>query len=103
MLKAVAPVIRAGDPTARVLFAGLAWNDYAYLERCLVLAPDLPDSFDVMVTHPYAMAGAAPETESDVAPQDGRLDYQTFLAYREIRRTLVQADLVHRDGLVDLH
>jgi hypothetical protein len=88
MLKAVAPVIRAGDPTARVLFAGLAWNDYAYLERCLALAPDLPDSFDVMVTHPYALAAAAPETQSDVAPQDGRLDYQTFLAYREIRRVL---------------
>ena len=90
MLKAAAPVIRAGDPTARVLFAGLAWNDYEYLERCLVLAPDLPASFDVMVTHPYAMAGAAPETISDVAPQDGRLDYQTFLAYREMRRTLAK-------------
>jgi polysaccharide biosynthesis protein PslG len=90
MLKAAAPVIRAGDPTGRVLFAGLAWNDYAYLERCLVLVPDLPNSFDVMVTHPYALAGAAPETASDSAPQDGRLDYQTFLAYREIRRTLAK-------------
>jgi len=89
MLKAVAPVIRAGDPTGRVLFAGLAWNDYAYLERCLELTPDLPASFDAMVTHPYAMAGAAPETQRDTAPADGRLDYQTFLAYREIRRTLV--------------
>jgi hypothetical protein len=90
MLKAAAPVIRAGDPTSRVLFAGLAWNDYAYVERCLALAPDLPDFFDVMVTHPYAMAGAAPETVSDVAPQDGRLDFQTFLAYRELRRSLAK-------------
>lgn len=89
MLKAAAPVIRTGDPTGRVLFAGLAWNDYAYLERCLELTPDLPKFFDVTVTHPYAMAGAAPETQSDSAPQDGRLDYQTFLAYREVRKTLV--------------
>ena len=89
LLKAAAPVIRAGDPTGRVLFAGLAFNDYAFVERCLELTPDLAAFFDVMVTHPYAMGGAAPETEADAAPQDGRLDHQTFLAYREVRRTLV--------------
>ena len=88
MLKAVAPVIRSGDPTGRVLFGGLAWNDYAYVDRCLELTPDLAEHFDAMVTHPYAAAGAAPETVQDSSPQDGRLDYRTFLAYREIRRSI---------------
>ena len=89
LLKAAAPVIRAGDPTGRVLFAGLAFNDYAYVERCHDLAPDLAGYYDVMVTHPYAMGGAAPEARLDSDPADGRLDHRTFLAYREVRASLL--------------
>ena len=88
MLKAAAPAIRAGDPSAVVLFAGLAFNDYAFVERCYELTPDIGASFDAMVTHPYAMGGAAPETVTDTGPADGRLDYQTFLAYREVRASM---------------
>lgn len=88
LLRAVAPVIRAGDATAPVLFGGLAWNDYPYLERCYAIDADMGDHFDAMNTHPYAMGGAAPETLRDESPADGRLDYQTFLAYREVRRTM---------------
>ena len=89
LLKAAAPVIRAGDPTARVLFAGLAFNDYAYVERCHDLVPDIGAYYDVMVTHPYAMGGAAPEAVQDTDPADGRLDARTFLAYREVRASLL--------------
>ena len=89
LLKAAAPVIRAGDPTGRVLFAGLAFNDYAYVERCHDLVPDIGAFYDVMVTHPYAMGGAAPEVQLDSDPADGRLDHRTFLAYREVRASLL--------------
>ncbi|MFP5361661.1 MAG: cellulase family glycosylhydrolase [Thermoleophilia bacterium] len=89
LLKAAHPVIKAGDPTAAVLFAGLAFNDYAYVERCYDLVPDIGNYFDVMVTHPYAANGAAPEAAIDASPADGRLDHQTFLAYREVRASLL--------------
>jgi hypothetical protein len=89
LLKAAYPVVKAGDPTAPVLFGALAFNDYAYVERCFDLVPDIGNYFDVMVTHPYALNGAAPEAAIDAAPADGRLDYQTFLAYREVRASLL--------------
>ena len=89
LLKAAAPVIRAGDPTATVLFAGLAFNDYAYVERCFDLVPDIGAYFDVMVTHPYTLGGAAPEAVIDTSPADGRLDHQSFLAYREVRASML--------------
>ena len=89
LLKAAYPVVKAGDPGAPVLFGALAFNDYAYVERCFTLVPDIGSYFDVMVTHPYAAGGAAPEAAIDAAPADGRLDYQTFLAYREVRASLL--------------
>lgn len=89
LLKAAAPVIRAGDPTATVLFGGLAFNDYAYVERCYDLVPDIGAYFDVMVTHPYTLGGSAPEAVIDSSPADGRLDHQSFLAYREVRASML--------------
>jgi hypothetical protein len=89
LLKAAYPVVHAGDPGAPVLFGALAFNDYAYLERCFDLVPDIGGYFDVMVTHPYSAGGAAPEAVVDVAPADGRLDVQSFLAYREVRASLL--------------
>ena len=89
LLKAAYPVVKAGDPTAPVLFGGLAFNDYSYVERCFDLVPDIGNHFDVMVTHPYAMGGAPPESTVDAAPADGRLDATSFLAYREVRASLL--------------
>ncbi|HEV2785125.1 MAG TPA: cellulase family glycosylhydrolase [Solirubrobacteraceae bacterium] len=83
LLKAAAPAVRAADPSAKVLFAGLAYNDYPYLEHAYAAVPDLGDHFDVMATHPYTKSGQSPAIV-DRAP-DGRMTTTSFLAFEEVR------------------
>lgn len=86
MLKAAAPAVRSADPAAKVLFAGLAHNDYPYLQDVYAAAPDIGDYFDVMATHPYTAAGQAPTIIS--RQSDGRMTPQTFRAYEEVRAVM---------------
>jgi hypothetical protein len=86
MLRDVAPSIRAADPTAKVLFAGLSRNDYSYLEGAYSAMPDLGRYFDVMATHPYTYNGHGPE--SVWYDPNGRINKGAFSAYREVRKTM---------------
>jgi hypothetical protein len=87
LLEAAYPAVKAGDPNAEVLFGGLSFNDYHYLESVYAAAPDIGKYFDVMVTHPYTNGAAAPE---DITRDpDGRISEYSFPAYREVRATML--------------
>ena len=83
MLKAAAPAVRRADPAAKVLFAGLAHNDYPYLEQVYAAEPQIGDYFDVMATHPYTASGQSPAIVDRNA--DGRMTTKSFLAFEEVR------------------
>ena len=64
LLRAAYPAIKAGDPNATVVFAGLMHNDNRFLARAY--AAGARGAFDVMATHPYQGVGdAVPETADD--------------------------------------
>jgi hypothetical protein len=64
LLKAAYPELKAGDPAAKVVLGGPAYNDDAYIAA--LYANGIKGSFDVMSTHPYqGFADAAPETPDD--------------------------------------
>ncbi len=86
MLRTVSPSIRAADPSAKVLFAGLSGNDYEYLEQLYAAMPDIGDYFDVMATHAYVDAAQSPEAAW--LNDEGRIAVGTFSAYREVRATM---------------
>ena len=86
MLRAVAPAIRAADPSAKVVFAGISRNEYQYLEGVYDAMPDIGNYFDVMATHPYVLYGGSPEEIS--YDENGRIANGTFSGYRELRRTM---------------
>ena len=83
LLKAAAPAVRSADPAAKVLFAGLAHNDYTYLEQVYAAEPQIGDSFDVMATHPYTASGQSPAAVQRA--DDGRMTTTSFLAFEEVR------------------
>ena len=86
MLRTVAPSIRAADPGAKVLFAGVSRNDYRFLEDAYASMPDIGDYFDVMATHPYVYNGGSPE--GVWLDENGRINKGAFSAYREVRATM---------------
>ena len=86
MLRAVAPSIRAADPTAKVIFGGLSRNDYEYVAGVYAAMPDIGKYFDVMATHPYVYYGLPPEAVWRA--DDGRASKGAFSAYREVRATM---------------
>lgn len=86
MLKAAAPAVRAADPGTKVVFAGLAHNDYPYLEQVYAAAPDIGDYFDVMATHPYTKSGQSPSIVD--LRLDGRMTTTSFLAFKEVRSVM---------------
>ena len=54
LLKASSRAVRAADPTAPVVFAGLSWNDTEFLEGAY--AAGAGDAFDIFGMHPYTSA-----------------------------------------------
>jgi hypothetical protein len=86
LLKASYPAIKAADSSAKVLFGGLQYNDYGYVERAYAAMPDLGRYFDAMATHPYTLGAAPPEATWN----DGtRLSAGVFSGYREVRATML--------------
>lgn len=83
LLQAAAPEVRAADPAAKVMFGGLAHNDYDYLEDVYAAAPDIGKSFDVMATHPYTATGQSPDVVT--RGLDGRITKTSFLGFKELR------------------
>lgn len=86
MLRAVAPSIRAANPTAKVVFARLFANDYEYLEGVYAAMPDIGDYFDVMATRPHIYYARSPEAMW--FGSDGRISKGAFSGYREVRATM---------------
>ncbi len=86
MLKASAPGIRAADPAAKVMTAGLYTSDYNYFGAVYAAAPDLNNYFDIIGAHPYTNNGAPPDVYWRAA--NGRISSDTFAAYRELRATV---------------
>jgi hypothetical protein len=87
LLKAGYTAVKAIDPSALVVFGGVARNDYNFIEGAY--ANGAKGYFDVMATHPYSDQFAP-----DRVWYDG--DYlatKTFIGYREVRRRM----LLHGD------
>jgi hypothetical protein len=87
MLEASYPAVKSADPSAKVIFGAVAFNDYHFLESVYAAAPDIGKYFDVMATHPYT-TGAAPPEAVTLDP-DGRVSEYSFPAYREVRAELL--------------
>ena len=89
-LKAGHDAVKNIDPTALVVFGGLALNDYNYLEAAYAAAPDLGKYFDVLATHPYT-----PDPPETIRyDSNGRIAMDSFPGYRELRATM----MAHGDG-----
>ena len=87
LLKAGSDAVRDVDPTANVLFGGVAYNDYKFLEAAYAADPDIGDHFDTMAVHPYTGPfDTGPEQVTTAG--DGRMTTTSFPAYREVRDVL---------------
>jgi hypothetical protein len=88
LLRAAYPSIKQADPAAKVVFGGLAGNDYKFLERAY--AAGAKGSFDVMGTHPYTYCQSTSPT--DIQYSGGRISRDSFLGYREVRASMLARD-----------
>lgn len=62
LLRAAYPAIKAGNPSAKVVFGGTMYNDVDWIRKALEAGA--AGSYDVMATHPYmAIADAPPELQ----------------------------------------
>jgi hypothetical protein len=86
LLKAAYPVIKEADPDAEVVFGGLALNDYDFVQAAYDAGAR--GYFDVMATHPYTGCVSRPPEHIRYAT-DGRMTKNSFLAYREVRATML--------------
>lgn len=86
LLQAAYPAVKAVDPTAPVVFGGLSTSDYAYVEA--TYAAGARGYFDVMAVHPYTYCGTGSPDEIR-RTADGRIARDAFLAYREVRASML--------------
>jgi polysaccharide biosynthesis protein PslG len=84
LLRAAYPAIKAGNPAAKVVFAGVSGNDYVFLEQAYDAGAK--GYFDVMATHPYPYCGST--GPADVRRSNGRISVDSFTGYREVRATM---------------
>ena len=90
LLRAAYPAVKRANPAAEVVFGGLSTNDYGFVEGAY--AAGVKGSFDVMATHPYPYCGSTDPAAVRTVP-GGRMSRDSFLAYREVRATM----LAHED------
>ena len=86
LLKAAYPAIKSADPTSLVVYGGVSYNDYRFIEGSYQEIPNLGDYYDVMASHPYSPDNPPEDVWYD---PDGRLAKKSFVAYREIRDVMV--------------
>jgi hypothetical protein len=89
LLKDSYAAVKAADPTAKVVFGGLARNDHQFVTDAYNAVPNLGSYYDVMATHPYpdwSLNGAPDQT---LRNSDGRLGMQSFNGYREVRQVML--------------
>jgi hypothetical protein len=100
LLKASYPAIKAADPSAQVVFGGLANADYHYVEQAY--AAGAKGYFDVMGVHPYTCwspsfyyyVDSAENWvgDSSYTPKSGqRVTMYSYLGYREVHRSMLAA------------
>lgn len=86
LLQASATSIRAADPNAKVVFAGLSTNDYSFLNQAYQAGAK--GYFDVLATHPYTYCGSTGPADTRYTGS-GKMTPDSFLAYRELRAVMV--------------
>lgn len=86
LLQAAYPAVKAVDPTATVVFGGLSTSDYAFIEGAY--AAGARGYFDAMAVHPYTYCGTGSPDEVR-RNADGRITRDSFLAYREVRASML--------------
>jgi Cellulase (glycosyl hydrolase family 5) len=83
LLQAAYTAVKTTDPTSLVLFGGLAYSDYPFVERSY--AAGAKGYFDAMAVHPYSLS-RAPE---EVWTAGGRIATNSFSGYREVRASML--------------
>jgi Cellulase (glycosyl hydrolase family 5) len=83
LLKAAYPAVKAGDPSALVVFGGVSQNDYSYIEGAY--AAGAKGYFDVMAVHPYP----GPNAPEDVWYSNGRIGTMAFSGFKEVRSSML--------------
>jgi len=86
LLRAAYPAVKEADPAAKVVFGGLSTGDYRFVEAAY--AAGAVGTFDVMAIHPYTYCGTTGPGEIRRG-DDGRMTRDSFLAYREVRATML--------------
>jgi polysaccharide biosynthesis protein PslG len=86
LLRAAYPAVKQADPAAEVVFGGLSTGDYRFVEAAY--AAGARGAFDAMAVHPYTYCGTAGPTEIR-RERDGRMTRDSFLAYREVRASML--------------
>src|SRR4051794_4292868 len=100
LLKATYPAIKSADPSALVVFGGLANADYHYVEAAY--AAGAKGYFDVMGVHPYSCWSPSGYYYVDsnenwvgnenYTPKAGeRVSMYDYLGYREVHKSMVAA------------
>jgi hypothetical protein len=86
LLKATYPVVKAADPSTKVVLGGLTGNDYPFLQE--VYAAGGKGSFDVVGVHTDTACNVL-SPYSFLRGLDGRMIPDSFLAYREVHATML--------------
>jgi Cellulase (glycosyl hydrolase family 5) len=86
LLKAAYPAIKAADPSATVVLGGMTGNDYPFLEG--VYKAGGKGSFDVVGVHTDTACNILSPYDF-LRGEDGRMIPDSFLAYREVRATML--------------
>ena len=86
LLRSAYSAVKAGDPGAKVVFGGLSTSDYRFVESAY--AAGAGGFFDVMAIHPYTYCGTSGPDEVRRGG-DGRMTRDSFLAYREVRASML--------------
>jgi hypothetical protein len=86
LLKAAYPAVKAGDPNATVVLGGMTGNDYPFLEG--VYQAGGKGSFDAVGVHTDTACNIL-SPYLFLRGEDGRMIVNSFLAYREVRSTML--------------
>jgi hypothetical protein len=87
MLQAAYPAIKAAEPNATVVLGGLTGNDYEFLEK--VYQAGGKGFFDAVGVHDDTACNIASPYEFLRWESNGRIMDDSFLAYREVRATML--------------
>jgi hypothetical protein len=81
------PAIKTADPNSTVVYGGLAYNDYGFLEASYQADPTIGNYFDAVAVHPYTANGVSPETVE--YGSDGRISQKSFTGFRVVHDDMI--------------